>query len=121
EGGSALVGGAGADGGAGSGAAGAPPAAGARPLVSILGGDAAALAVAARLLADTWVVDDVEALPEGFRGVAVTRSGRVWDGALGELRQAPSGGRERVLERRNHRETLIAQSEAAAQAEHAAR
>ena len=99
---------------------GEPPVAGARALVELLSGDPAALAVAARVLVDTWVVDDLEALPDGFSGTAVTRAGRVWSGALGELRQAPSGGRERALEHRNRREVLIGAAEQAAQQEQAA-
>ena len=51
-----------------------------------------------RLLADTWVVDSVAGISETFTGIAVTRSGRVWFGGSGELRQMPVGGRERVLE-----------------------
>jgi chromosome segregation protein len=99
---------------------GEPPVAGARALVELLSGDPAALAVAARVLADTWVVEDLAALPDGFSGTAVTRAGRVWSGALGELRQAPSGGRERALEHRNRREALIGAAERAAQQEQAA-
>jgi chromosome segregation protein len=99
---------------------GEPPVAGARALVELLSGDPAALAVAARVLADTWVVEDLAALPDGFTGTAVTRAGRVWSGALGELRQAPSGGRERALEQRNRREALIGAAERAAQQEQAA-
>ena len=76
--------------------------------------------MAARLLADTWVVEDLGALPDGFAGTAVTRAGRVWSGALGELRQAPSGGRERALEQRNRRDALIDVAERAAQQEQAA-
>ena len=57
--------------------AGAPPVAGARALLELLSGDPAALAVAARVLADTWVVEDLAALPDGFSGTAVTRAGRV--------------------------------------------
>jgi chromosome segregation protein len=84
-------------------------------------GDAEALAVIARLLANTWVVEQIAALPSGFAGIAVTRSGRLWNGALGELSQAPSGGRERALEQRNRRDRLIAETELAAQGEQAAR
>ncbi len=99
---------------------GAPPVAGARALLELLSGDPAALAVAARVLADTWVVEDLAALPDAFSGTAVTRAGRVWSGALGELRQAPSGGRERALEHRNRREALVGAAEQAAQQEQAA-
>jgi chromosome segregation protein len=119
EGGRALVMDAGAAGAAPS-PAGSPPLAGARPLLELLRGEPAVLALAARLLADTWVVDDLDLLPDDFAGTAVTRAGRVWSGALGELRQVPSGGRERALEQRNRRELLIAQAEQAAQREQAA-
>jgi chromosome segregation protein len=99
---------------------GAPPIADARALVELLSGEPAVLAVAARLLADTWVVEDLAALPESFNGTAVTRAGRVWSAVHGELRQAPSGGRERALEQRNRRAVLVRESELAAQREQAA-
>ncbi len=103
------------------GAAGAAaPVAGATALLDLLTGEPPVLALAARLLADTWVVDDLSTLPDDFRGTAVTPSGRVWNAALGELRQVPGGGRERVLEQRNRREELVAQVERAAQTEQAA-
>jgi chromosome segregation protein len=73
--------------------------------------------VAGRLLGDTWVVERLEDLPEDFAGIAVTRSGRVWFAASGEVRQVMEGGAERVLARRNEREQLIAASEAVTQAE----
>jgi chromosome segregation protein len=95
----------------------APPLAGARPLLELVGGEPAVLALAARLLADTWVVDDLSRLPEDFAGTAVTRAGRVWSAATGELRQVPSGGRERALEQRNRRELLVTEAEQAAQRE----
>ena len=98
-----------------------PPVAGARHLGELLAGDERAVAAARRLLADAWLVDDLEALPAGFGGVAVTRQGRVWDGRRRELRQAPEGGDERVLAERNRREDLIAASEQAVRAEQLAR
>ena len=97
-----------------------PPAPGARHLGDVVSGDEHVLAVAMRLLWDTWVVEDIEQLPPGFTGVAVTRGGRVWHGRHRELRQAPEGGEERVLAERNRREELIAASEGAVQVEHAA-
>jgi chromosome segregation protein len=99
---------------------GRPPAPGAQPLIELLSGHPAVLALAARLLADTWVLEDLGVLPEDFGGTAVTRAGRVWNGGLGELRQAPSGGRERALEQRNRREALVGGAERAAQQEEAA-
>ncbi|HEX2703351.1 MAG TPA: AAA family ATPase [Solirubrobacteraceae bacterium] len=98
-------------------AQGPSPAAGAERLIELVSGEEDALEVLARVLADTWVVAEIASLPEGFAGVAVTRSGRVWNAALGELTQAPSGGRERALEQRNRRDALIAEAELAAQAE----
>jgi chromosome segregation protein len=98
-------------------AQGPSPVAGAERLSELVSGDADALEILARLLADTWVVAEIASLPEGFAGVAVTRSGRVWNAALGELTQAPGGGRERALEQRNRRDALIAESELAVQAE----
>ena len=99
----------------------ASPAPGARPLIELVEGPAPVLALARRLLADTWVLERLEDLPDGFAGVAVTSRGRVWFAALGEVRQVAEGGSERVLARRNEREQLILASEAAAAAEHAAR
>ena len=55
-------------------------------------------ALAERLLVGVWVVESVGALPETFSGVAVTRSGRLFDARTGELAQAPAGGAERLLE-----------------------
>jgi chromosome segregation protein len=102
-------------------AAGDPPVAGARRLLDLLRGPRAIIALAERLLADAWVVQRLEALPASFQGIAVTRSGRVWFAALGEVRQVTEGGAERVLARRNERDRLIADSELAAEAEQAAR
>jgi chromosome segregation protein len=96
---------------------GSAPVTGAERLIELVSGDDEALAVLARVLADTWVVAEIASLPQRFAGVAVTRSGRVWNGAIGELTQAPSGGRERALEQRNRRDGLISEAEAAAQAE----
>ncbi len=80
-----------------------------------------ALGLARRLLAGAWVVERLEDLAADFKGIAVTRGGRVWLAAWGEVRQMAEGGSERVLARRNEREALIAASETAVQAEHAAR
>ena len=76
--------------------------------------------LAAALLGDVWVVDDVDGLNATFRGVAVTRDGRVWSPRSRELRQVSAGGEDRVLAERNRRDALIAQVEATAQAEQAA-
>ncbi len=99
---------------------GGPPDPGARMLAELVRGPERAVAAARRLLEDAWVVDALDELPAGFAGVAVTRDGRVWLAAIGELRQAPDGGEERVLAERNRRDELVAESEGAVQAEQAA-
>ncbi len=98
-----------------------PPAPGARPLLEFVDGPPPVLALARRLLADAWVVERLEDLPEDFAGLAVTPRGRVWLTASGEVRQVTEGGGERVLARRNERVQLLAATETAASAEHAAR
>ena len=76
---------------------------------------------ARRLLHDVWIVDSLEAVPTTFTGVAVTADGRVWRPANGELRQAPAGGSDRVLEQRNRRAELVTASDEAVRAEADAR
>jgi chromosome segregation protein len=98
----------------------APPAPGARHLGDMVSGPEPAATLARRLLANTWVVEDLDQLPPGFLGVAVTRGGRAWFGFTRELRQAPQGGSERVLAQRNRRDALMGETERAAQAEHGA-
>ena len=95
---------------------GASPTADAERLRDRVAGPGAALA----LLADAWVVERLEDVPEDFRGVAVTRAGRAWFGGARELRQIPAGGEERVLAERARRERLTAESAVAADAERAA-
>jgi chromosome segregation protein len=97
------------------------PAPGAAPLSSHVRGHDQAAVIARALLRDTWVVENIEGLPEGFEGVAVTRSGRVWVSRTRELRQAPALGEDRILAERNQREELIRASEDAAQGEVSAR
>ena len=75
-------------------------------------------ALAERLLAHAWVVDSLAGLSApAFNGVAVTRGGRLLVAASGEVRQAPSGGDERVLAEAARRDGLVEQSRAAAAAE----
>jgi chromosome segregation protein len=97
----------------------APP--GGDPLFAHVRAEPAVAATAERLLQNVWVVDSLDSVPEPFEGLAVTRAGRLLDGATGELSQAPAGGAERVLEERRRRDELVAISEKAAQDEHAAR
>ncbi len=97
------------------------PVPGAERLADHISGSEATVALARRLLRDTWLLDALDELPSDFAGIAVTRSGRVWSASTRELRQAPAVGEERVLAERNRRETLIRASEAAVQAEVEAR
>jgi chromosome segregation protein len=101
-------------------AAGEPPAPGAVALLELLSGSGPVVELARRLLADAWVLDSLEQIREGFSGIAATRGGRVLFAGWGEVRQLAEGGSERVLARRNERDGLIARSEQAAAAEHAA-
>ena len=96
-----------------------PPAPGAVALLSRvrLAGDDPSRRLATALLADVWVVESVDSLPEDFGGVAVTRGGRVWSARSRELRQVPAGGEDRVLAERNRREGLLGEVERAARAE----
>ncbi len=96
------------------------PVIGAQRLLDLLSGPPQVLALAARLLADAWVLERLEELPRDFAGIAATPGGRVWFAAWGEVRQLSEGGSERVLARRNERDRLVAGAEQAAQAEHAA-
>jgi chromosome segregation protein len=121
DGGSALLAAAGAHGRDARSDDGAAMPPGAQRLLELISGPAQVLALAARLLADAWVVERLEQLPGDFAGIAVTRSGRVWFASWGEVRQLSEGGTERVLARRNERDRLIASTEQAAQGELAAR
>jgi chromosome segregation protein len=84
------------------------------PMLDHVTPQASIAALAERLLGDVRVVDALAEVPEGFTGVAVTRAGRRFDGATGELSQAEPGGAERVLEERLRRDQLVADSERAA-------
>jgi len=100
---------------------GEPPAPGALHLTGLVSGSGAILELARKLLLDAWVVERLEDVKPGFKGVACTRSGRVLFGTWGELRQVTAGGAERVLARRNERDRLIADSERVVAVEHTAR
>ena len=76
--------------------------------------------VVERLLADAWLVEDLASIPRDFTGVAVTPRGRALFGSTGELRQAPAGGEERILEARASHERLAAAAQEAAAEEAAA-
>ena len=73
------------------------------------------------LLGDVWVVESLRSVSGSFRGVAVTRAGRLLDASTGELSQAPAGGGEQLLEEVARREALVSASEQAAADEKRAR
>jgi len=106
-------------------AAGAVPASpsvpGGQLLVHVVRPEPGVAALADRLLVGVWVVESLEALPESFTGIAVTRAGRLFDARAGELAQAPAGGAERLLEELGRRDELVAASEGAAADESQAR
>jgi chromosome segregation protein len=97
-----------------------PPVDGARPFVDMVRGPEPALSLAKRLLADAWLVESLDAIPDAFTGVAVTAAGRAWLGATRELQQAAEGGAERVLAMRNQRDALIAEADRHVKSEHEA-
>ncbi len=101
--------------------AGAPPAPGAERLLDRVRADDGAVALTARLLADTWVVESLANVPEGFGGVAVTRGGRVWRPGVGELRQAAARRRRADARAPQPPRELVAASEDAAGVEAEAR
>lgn len=114
DGGSAMVAGR-----ARSNAAVAPPV-GAERLLDKLNAGPGVDSIVNPLLADVWVVESLNSLPTDFAGIAVTKTGRVYFGATGELRQAPAGGEQRVLAERNRRDALTETLNAARTAEAAA-
>lgn len=89
-------------------------------LIDKLHADGTADSIVRNLLSGAWVVDSLDGLPEGFDGVAVTRGGRVWFAATGELRQAAGGGEQRVLAEKNRRDALESQLATARTAEQSA-
>jgi chromosome segregation protein len=101
--------------------AGQAPTPGATRLVAHVEPRSAVARLAGRLLGDVWVVDSLRSVSASFRGVAVTRSGRLLDASTGELSQAPAGGGERLLAELGRRDGLVAAAERAAAAEGEAR
>jgi chromosome segregation protein len=97
------------------------PGPGARRLVAHVRPEPGLGRLAERLLGDVWVVASLDSISASFRGVAVTRSGRLLDASSGELSQAPAGGAEALLEKVARREELVAAHERAAAGEADAR
>jgi chromosome segregation protein len=98
-----------------------PSVPGGEPLAQLVKPEPDVATLAERLLAGVWVVESLSALPETFSGVAVTKSGRLFDARTGELSQAPAGGGERLLEELGRRDELVTASEQAVRDEADAR
>jgi chromosome segregation protein len=83
-----------------------PPKDGARRLLDLIEARGDAGPITERLLADAWLVDDLDDLSDGFGGVAVTVDGECYDGRAGEIRRLPREGTDPALAARSEREEL---------------
>jgi chromosome segregation protein len=88
-------------------AASQPPKDGARRLLDLIEARDAAGPITERLLADAWLVDDLDDLAEDFAGVAVTVDGECYDARAGEVRRLPREGTDPALAARSQREELV--------------
>jgi chromosome segregation protein len=77
-----------------------PPKNGARRLLDLIEARDAAAPITQRLLADAWLVDDLD-------GVAVTVDGECYDAQPGEVRRLPREGTDPALAARSEREELV--------------
>ena len=98
-----------------------PPKDGARRLVDLVEARGEAAPITERLLADAWLVDDLDGLAEGFAGVAVTVDGECFDAGAGELRRLPREGTDPALAARSEREELASRLSQREQTEERAR
>ena len=79
---------------------------GARRLPDLIEARGDAGPITERLLADAWLVDDLDGIAEGFGGVAVTVDGECYDAGAGEVRRLPREGTDPALAARSEREEL---------------
>ena len=79
---------------------------GARRLLDLIEARGDAGPITERLLADAWLVDDLDGIAEGFGGVAVTVDGECYDAGAGEVRRLPREGTDPALAARSEREEL---------------
>ena len=86
--------------------AGAGPKDGARRLLDLIEARGEAGPITERLLADAWLVDDLDDLATGFGGIAVTVEGECYDARAGEIRRLPREGTDPALAARSEREEL---------------
>ena len=84
-----------------------PPKDGARRLLDLIEARGEAGPITERLLADAWLVDDLDDLAEGFGGVAVTVDGECYDARASEVRRLPREGTDPALAARSEREELV--------------
>ena len=84
----------------------AGPKEGARRLIDLVEARGEAGPITERLLADAWLVDDLDGLADGFGGVAVTVDGECYDARAGEIRRLPKEGTDPALAARSEREEL---------------
>jgi chromosome segregation protein len=82
------------------------PKEGARRLLDLIEARGEAAPITERLLADAWLVDDLDDIADGFGGVAVTVDGECFDAAAGEIRRLPREGTDPALAARSEREEL---------------
>ena len=82
------------------------PKEGARRMLDLVEASGEAGPITERLLADAWLVDELEGLAEDFRGVAVTADGECYDAGIGEIRRLPRQGTDPALAARSEREEL---------------
>jgi chromosome segregation protein len=80
---------------------------GARRLLDLIEARGEAGPITERLLADAWLVDDLDDLADGFGGVAVTVDGECYDARVGEIRRLPKEGTDPALAARSEREALV--------------
>ena len=84
-----------------------PPKDGARRLLDLIEARGEAGPITERLLANAWLVDDLDDLAEEFHGVAVTVDGECYDARAGEVRRLPREGTDPALAARSQREELV--------------
>ena len=83
-----------------------PPKEGARRLLDLVEARGEAGPITERLLANAWLVDELDGLTDGFTGIAVTVDGECYDAGIGEIRGLPREGTDPALAARSEREEL---------------
>jgi chromosome segregation protein len=97
------------------------PKEGARRLLDLIEARGDAAPITERLLANAWLVDDLDEIADGFAGVAVTVDGECFDAAAGEIRRLPREGTDPALAARSEREELASRLAQREQTEERAR